>query len=150
MKKNNRRPLLKRFWSNKGFQAKYSLLVVTITTLITLIFSYLYYKNEMVKTEILGIQNSELLQMIQGNDNRLIMYLIGFFVFQFLMVFVLGVLLTHKVAGPLHRMEKYLQELNEGKMPYALSGSRKGDEFKSLFNAFVEYNNNLIEKNKKS
>lgn len=148
MKRNNRRPLLQRFWANQGFQVKYSLLVVTVTTFITLIFSYLYYKNEMIKTEILGIQNSDLLQMLKGNDNRIIAYLILFFVFQFFIVFIMGVILTHKVAGPLLRLENYINDLLKGASPSSLMQSRKGDEFKSLFNSFIEYNEIALKKDK--
>lgn len=46
-----------------------------------------------------------------------------------------GIVVTHRVAGPIHKMKRQLRELGEGnyKVPYPL---RKGDELIDFFEAF--------------
>ena len=44
----------------------------------------------------------------------------------------LGLLLSHRIAGPLYVMTRYLAELAEGKYP-SVRPLRKGDELKALF-----------------
>lgn len=53
------------------------------------------------------------------------------------LVAIFGVLFTHKVAGPIHRMRQLFREVGEGKFsPYR--PLRKGDELQSFFSEFSE------------
>lgn len=144
--RNKRRPLLKKFWIHRNFQIKYSLFVVLITTFIMGVYSYLYYKNELSKTLLLGIQNSEVMAFLKSSDSRLILYLSSFIVLQFIIVFGLGIILTHRIAGPIHRLKDYFDYLTNGGQPRELGGIRENDEFKDFFASFVKFNKYLIEK----
>ncbi len=80
------------------------------------------------------------------NVNLLLLKRIGIFVlFLFILVFYLEIKFLHRVAGPLYRIEKILNEIAEGKEiePIKL---RKKDFYKSLaeaVNKVIEYVNRL-------
>jgi len=59
----------------------------------------------------------------------------------FLIIFFLGLYYSHRIAGPLHYMNKQMQEIAQGNEIKELS-FRKKDYFKELapsFNAVIEY-----------
>lgn len=47
-----------------------------------------------------------------------------------------GIVLTHRVAGPIHKMKGLLRQIGEGKLKIH-SGLRKGDELQHFYDAFV-------------
>jgi methyl-accepting chemotaxis protein len=62
-----------------------------------------------------------------------------------LMVFVVGVLgiyFTHKVAGPVHKMKRLLNQVSEGKLRVT-ARLRKGDELQDFFDVFAAMVENL-------
>lgn len=62
-------------------------------------------------------------------------------------VFVLSIFLTHKVAGPIYKLEKYLYEVRNGGANYPL-GFRDGDYFHEIaeeVNLTLEYLRNRQE-----
>jgi signal peptidase II len=63
-----------------------------------------------------------------------------------LVSFVLGLHLSHRIAGPIHSLVKYMNESLEGKdAPFIL---RKNDEFKELQHALSDINEKLNDKSK--
>lgn len=48
---------------------------------------------------------------------------------------VVGIVVTHKVAGPIHKMKRLLREVGEGKL-VVRERLRKGDELQHFFEAF--------------
>ncbi|MDH7555139.1 MAG: hypothetical protein QHH74_15970 [Spirochaetota bacterium] len=51
-------------------------------------------------------------------------------------VFIVVVRRTHRVAGPMFLLKRYMNEIIEGKVP-KIRPLRKGDEFKDVFDTFV-------------
>lgn len=51
------------------------------------------------------------------------------------LMFYVGVVLTHRIAGPAYRMEVYLRELADGGDPGVPCSIRQGDELSSLCDA---------------
>lgn len=141
-----RRPILWRFFVNLRFQLKYSLMVIFVTTLITVGFGFLYYKKEMANTEILSIQNEQLLGMIQSEDKTVLFYLVGFILIQAVAIFALGIYYTHRIVGPLVRINRYLKEIKDSGVPHEIAGIRSKDEFQDFYRALFEINRMLIER----
>lgn len=63
-------------------------------------------------------------------------------------VFVIIVRRTHRVAGPMFLLKRYMNEIIEGKIP-VIRPLRKGDEFKDVFDTFVKMIDSLHLKRRK-
>jgi nitrogen fixation/metabolism regulation signal transduction histidine kinase len=86
----------------------------------------------------LGQQSSELEQQ----QTRVMMTLVAGLTALVLFVAVAGIVITHRVAGPIFKMKRQIRELGEGnlRMPGKL---RKGDELVHFFETFEETVRNL-------
>jgi signal peptidase II len=122
----------KSFWVNKKFQIKYSSLFMAtglFLNLISLVYSYTYLK----------VTISE----IAGPNQILINKFVEPFLYTFLILavtfsmvlFSVGKMISHRIAGPLYAFERFLKDILEGKglskQGVALK-LRAGDEFKHL------------------
>ena len=122
----------KSFWVNKKFQIKYSIFFMItglFLTLISVVFSYTYLKVT--------------LQELVGNNPLLIDKFIKPFLLTFIVLslmfsiilFTVGKLISHRIAGPLYAFERFLNEVLDGKgltKGGAALQLRTNDDFKHL------------------
>ncbi len=123
----------RRYLVNKKFQIKYTLLVISFSAVIYGILGYLLYRKEVANSEILQIQHLELNQMIQSQDFGILIYLAIFFFLQVGSLFILGILITHRIAGPVYRVHKYLEGVAESGSIRPMEPVREQDEFSEFF-----------------
>lgn len=123
----------KRFFINRRYQLKYTFMVVAVSTLITASFGYLYYRNERAQSEMLAIQSPDLAAMVSSSDCKVLFTLLAFFVLQFAVIFFFGLFYTHRVAGPVYRLQKYFEEVERTGELKDFQGVREKDEFLPLF-----------------
>lgn len=117
----------KQYWVNMSFQLKYCFILMGVglsLTLICLVFSYTYIRVT--------------IQELVGNN----VYLLNKFLFPYVITFIIicvafcailfavGRIISHRIAGPLYAFERFLAATLEGK-PATLK-LRNGDEFKHL------------------
>jgi signal peptidase II len=117
----------KMFLVNPQFQIKYSMKLVFLGlafAVISAVYSYTYMKVTII--DLVGHQ-------AHVEDKFLIPFLITFaFVCAAFIIFLffVGLVLSHRAAGPLYAFEKFLEDLSKGKVrPLKL---RAGDEFLHL------------------
>jgi nitrogen fixation/metabolism regulation signal transduction histidine kinase len=79
---------------------------------------------------------------IQQNIRIVLYFLIIMTVVQTIIIFSLSISLTHRIAGPLYVMSKYLGDLRDGK-DIRFRPLRKGDQFQDFYNEFCETVKNL-------
>lgn len=117
----------KQYWINYRFQLKYCLILMGVglsLTIISLVFSYTYLR--VTIAELVG--NNQYL-MNKFLSPFVITY--GFICFAFCCIlFAVGRIISHRIAGPLYAFEKFLKETLEGK-DRGLK-LRAGDEFRHL------------------
>lgn len=117
----------KKYWVNMQFQLKYCFMLMAVglsLTLICLVFSYTYIR---VTIEELVGNNTFLL------NKFLVPYVITFVIICIAfcaILFAVGRVISHKIAGPLYAFERFLHEALEGN-PNPLK-LRTGDEFRHL------------------
>lgn len=128
----------RRYLIDKRFQIKYTLMVLALSALIFIPMGYKLYLKEKANTEILKIQNLDLAQMVNTQDLGVLFYLAGFFLLQMVSLFVLGILITHRIAGPVSRVHRYLDEMAQTGEVKALDSVRNRDEFKEFFEALSD------------
>ncbi|PIT99126.1 MAG: signal peptidase II [Bdellovibrionales bacterium CG10_big_fil_rev_8_21_14_0_10_45_34] len=117
----------KRYWINPKFQLEYSLKMMAAGlgfSIIALVFSYTYFRVAMI--ELIGHQPSL-------EEKFLNPYVVTFGIVTcgFLSVlFLVGLVLSHRAAGPIFAFEKFLDDLMAGKK--RVLKLRAGDEFRHL------------------
>lgn len=118
----------KRLWVNPRFQLRFCLTLVGIGACfatISGVFAYTFLK---VTIDDLVVGPARMME-----HRFLVPFLITYLVIAFgffVMLFVVGRILSHRMAGPLYGFELYLRELMEGKdRKFRI---RKGDEFRHL------------------
>ncbi len=114
-------------WVNLKFQLRYCLILVGIGSCfaaITAVYSYTFLRVTIID---FGGNNPKLL------DSYLIPFLMSFLAVSsvfFATLFLIGRILSARIAGPLYAFEKFLEDLSAGR-PRVLR-LRAGDEFKHL------------------
>lgn len=110
---------------NPQFQYKFSLLICILVVVSSLIFPVAIFD----LVDKIAVKSGNL--DIQEWKNQLVALLVlmelGFFAF----VFILSLYLTHRIAGPLYKLKKYIQEQQNGEEFIPLI-FRKGDYFQDL------------------
>lgn len=117
----------KRLWINKKFQLKYCLFLVGIglsLTLISVVFSYTF-----LRVTILELIGNNMFLANRFLTPFLITYVVICFAFCAI-CFLIGRIISHKIAGPIYSFEKYMEATLEGK--YRRFQLRAKDEFKEL------------------
>ena len=139
--KNSRR----KYWVNPSFQIKYCFVLLGVgigLTLISLVFSYTY----------LRVSISELV----GGNAFLINKFISPYVITFLIIsvgfcgilFTVGKIISHRIAGPLYAFERFLEDTLAGKDTNLKL--RAGDEFKHLEDLSLEIKAQLLKMKEKT
>jgi signal peptidase II len=117
----------RKYWVNPSFQLKYCFVLLGVgigLTVISLVFSYTY----------LRVSISELV----GGNQFLINKFISPFVITFLIIsvgfcgilFTVGKIISHRIAGPLYAFERFLDDTLAGRPAHLKL--RAGDQFKHL------------------
>ncbi|HOJ28820.1 MAG TPA: hypothetical protein PL059_07070 [Spirochaetota bacterium] len=82
--------------------------------------------------------------------NRYLMWINGVLGITLVVVtFIIVVRRTHRVAGPMFLLKRYMNEIIEGKVP-EIRPLRKGDEFKDVFDTFTKMVESLHLKHRKN
>lgn len=117
----------KGYLINPQFQIKYCIKLILVGlgfAIISSVLSYTYLKITII--ELIGHQ-------VHIEDKFLIPYLITFGVVSvafIIFLFFVGLVLSHRAAGPVYAFEKFLEDLSKGKIrPLRL---RTGDDFRHL------------------
>jgi signal peptidase II len=122
----------KTFWVNRKFQIKHSFLFTAIglfLTLVSIVFSYTYLK--VTIEEIVGY-NPVLVQKF--TKPFLYTYLILTVLFA-IILFLVGKLISHRIAGPLYAFQRFLEQILDGKGLTKTGQAlklRTNDDFKHL------------------
>jgi hypothetical protein len=111
-----------------GLQLRLILTFTGVSSL-ALLLQYILFMSALTETAA-GLPNDGLILMEQLNG-----LLFGVFLTSFGMVlptlFVIGLLMTHRVAGPIYRFEIFFNQLLGGQRPKDIA-LRKGDELQGL------------------
>lgn len=122
----------KTFWVNRKFQIKHSVFITVaglFLTLISMVFAYTYLK---VTIEELVGNNPVLVEKF--TKPFLITYIVLALIFS-IILFTVGKLISHRIAGPLYAFERFLKDILDGKgltKAGAALTLRTNDDFKHL------------------
>jgi hypothetical protein len=128
------RNLRKTYVVDRGFQLKYTVTLAGIGALISLLFGGLMYLAHLDAERLVNPQQA-LSEQLSHADATLLWLLACVTVMMACAFALFGVLVTHRVAGPVFVMSHYIQVLAKGRYPM-MRPLRKHDELQAFFHQF--------------
>lgn len=121
---------------DRGFQLKYTVMLVVLGAAISSLFAAMMYLVHLDAERMLPVA-PQLQQELARNDTTLVTLMVGITVLMAGALGLVGVLITHRVAGPVYVMSHYISVLARGRYPL-MRPLRKQDELKAFFERFQE------------
>ncbi|MBN2493026.1 MAG: hypothetical protein JXR96_00440 [Deltaproteobacteria bacterium] len=128
---DDRRTRRRTFLIDRKFQMKWTLIIVSVGVVISLILGYFIVRLSLANTELVDMDES-IMTEVSKFDARAIIYLVGFVLVMAVALFTWGIFMTHRVAGPIFIISRYLRQIAEGEVP-RLRPLRKHDELVAFF-----------------
>jgi hypothetical protein len=144
-----RPPVYKRKMRNYlldvGLQLRYTATIVVVAIFLTAGLGFKMYQATREISRIIlftGLADPATAQELQGqfaNSDRIVLWgIIGFGIVLVLSISAVGILITHKVAGPLYKITSLFGRVRDNKLGPAPAGLRKGDELQDFYTGFRE------------
>lgn len=121
---------------DRGFQLKYTLMLVIVGALISSLFGVMMYLAHQEALRAINPSGAAL-DDLRSSDQTLIWLMVAITVLMATAFGLFGILITHRVAGPVYVMSHYIQVLAKGRYPI-MRKLRKNDELKAFFERFQE------------
>jgi len=143
------RPVYKRKVKNYlldvGLQLRYTATIVIVAIALTTILGIRIYQATRDTSKVIlwtGLVDPATAQELQSqfaqSDRTVMLGIIGFGVILVLSIGGVGILLTHKVAGPLYKISSFFGRIRDNKLGPAPAKLRKGDELQNFYSSFRE------------
>jgi hypothetical protein len=138
-----------RHWRNylldRGYQLRFTLIIVGISATLTSVLGWFVLSKAHEASRVVQVRamdpSDELAHQLQAqfahNDQRMTIALIVFGIVLCLVLAVYGIVLTHKVAGPLHKVSIYLDKIRQGRLG-TINNLRRGDELIDFYQHFKD------------
>lgn len=128
-----------------GLQLRYTATIVIVAVFLTAGLGFKMYQatrdvsKVILWTSLVDPSSAEELQAQFSNSDKVVLWgIIGFGVVLVFSIGTVGILITHKVAGPLHKIASLFGRVRENRMGPAPSSLRKGDELQEFYSAYRE------------
>jgi nitrogen fixation/metabolism regulation signal transduction histidine kinase len=136
---------LKNFLLNREYQLRFTVVIVGISAALTSGLGWLVYHFLRVASRVVyyramdptDTEANELQKQLAQNDTILLAALIGFGLLLSIVLTVYGIVVTHKVAGPLFKITLYMNKIRDGRLG-KIYDLRKGDQLVEFFESFKE------------
>jgi hypothetical protein len=143
------RPVYKRKVKNYlldvGLQLRYTAAIVIVAVALTIVLGHRIYRATQDTSKVIlwtGLVDPATSQELQSqfaqSDRTVLFGIIGFGVILVLSIGGVGILLTHKVAGPLYKISSFFGRIRDNKLGPAPAKLRKGDELQDFYLSFRE------------
>ncbi len=151
------RPAYKRkvrnYLLDVGLQLRYTATIVIVAVFLTAGLGFKMYQatrdvsKVILWTSLVDPSSAEELQAQFSNSDRVVLWgIVGFGLVLVLSISGVGILITHKVAGPLHKIASIFARVRDNRLGPSLSNLRKGDELQEFYSAFREMHSALRER----
>lgn len=124
---------------DRQFQFKYTGIIVGLAAAISMILGYFLWKSYMEMNEVIDLASlsPEVNDKLNSDDARFVFTItLVFLVVEVAVLGVMGLLITHRVCGPIFVLQRHMDTISGGTYP-TTRPLRAGDEFKDAFDAFT-------------
>ncbi len=129
------------FLVDRRFQLKYTFIIVFVGVAVSTLLGYFIYRLTLENTKILML-DPEMQDKVSMFDTAVIFYFVGFVVLMALVLFIWGIVITHRVAGPIFIVSRFLRQIADNLVPPDRQ-LRKRDEFQEFFDTYTAMVNSL-------
>jgi signal transduction histidine kinase len=120
---------------DRRFQLKYTGIIVATAALVSIVLGYFLLQSYVEMNKIIGL-SADVGERMNADDAKFVFRLsIGFLVGEVFVLGILGILITHRVCGPIFVVHRHLNALLLGGFP-KVRPLRAGDEFGGMFETF--------------
>ena len=120
---------------DRNFQLKYTVLLVVLGAFVSFLFGTMMYLGYLDAQRGVPLPPTVVQELARSNE-ALLWMMAAIALLMGVALGLTGVLITHRVAGPVYVMSHYIQVLANGRYPM-LRPLRKTDELKALFERFA-------------
>lgn len=128
------RPKRRVYLVDRRFQLKYTLVLAGAGLVVALVFGLWIWQAHRQSLEM-AVTDPTLRAVLEAGDRQLLFVFVGIAVTMSAALGLVGLILTHHVAGPIYVMSHYLSALAQGRYP-RMRPLRRGDELKDFFQMF--------------
>src|SRR5512138_1589941 len=121
---------------DRGFQLKYAVLMACAGLGVAIVFGLWLHQAHAQATALLA-PDAETRALVERSDRLLLAAFGAIAVLLAAALALLGVVITHRVAGPVFVMGHYLEVLAQGRFP-RMRTLRRSDELKGFFRTFID------------
>lgn len=144
---------VKNYLLDRELQLRYTLVMVAISGALTtglgwMVYHFIREASEVVSLRALDPTDTEAVHMQQQfahNDRLLLAGLVGFGLLMCILLAGYGIVLTHKVAGPLFKISTYMNRIRDGKLG-RITPLRAGDQLTDFFDTFARMHESLSQR----
>jgi hypothetical protein len=126
----------RQYLVDRGFQLKYAFVMAIAGLVVALVFGLWLHQAHAQATALLA-PDSETRALIERSDRLLLGAFVAIALLLAAALGLLGVVITHRVAGPVFVMGHYLRVLADGRFP-RMRTLRRSDELKGFFKVFID------------
>jgi hypothetical protein len=148
------RPVYKRkvrnYLLDAGLQLRYTATIVVVAIFLTAGLGFKMYQatrdvsKVILWTSLVDPSSADELQAQFANSDRVVLWgIVGFGVVLILSISAVGILITHKVAGPLYKIATFFGRVRDNRLGPAPANLRKGDELQEFYLAFKDMHQSL-------
>jgi hypothetical protein len=148
------RPVYKRkvrnYLLDVGLQLRYTATIVVVAIFLTAGLGFKMYQatrdvsKVILWTSLVDPASADELQSQFANSDRVVLWgIVGFGVVLILSISAVGILITHKVAGPLYKIASFFGRVRDNRLGPTPANLRKGDELQEFYGAFKEMHSSL-------
>src|SRR6266446_9853272 len=148
------RPAYKRkvrnYLLDVGLQLRYTATIVVVAIFLTAGLGFKMYQatrdvsKVILWTSLVDPASADELQSQFANSDRVVLWgIVGFGVVLILSISAVGILITHKVAGPLYKISSYFGRIRDSRLGPIPSNLRKGDELQEFYVSFREMHQSI-------
>lgn len=137
---------LRNYLLDRKLQLGYALVIVVVSAMLSGGLGYFWYgemrsASRLVEVQALGSLDDADARAVGRDlaqqDHRRLAVLVGFGLIVAMVLGGYGIVFTHKVAGPLFKVQRYLREMKEGRLP-DIHDLRRGDQLREFWTCFRE------------
>ena len=136
---------MRNYLLDVGLQVRYTMTIVIVALAVTAGLGYKMYQATRDISKVIELSGmadpavgAELRGQFAESDKWVLWGIVGFGVVLVFSVSAVGILITHKVAGPLFRIAGFFSRVRESRMGAIPPPLRKGDELQEFYGSFRE------------
>jgi hypothetical protein len=144
---------MRNYLLDVGLQIRYTMTIVIVAVFLTGGLGYKMYQatRDISKViELSGMADPAVAGELQGqfasSDRWVLWGIVGFGIVLVISISAVGILITHKVAGPLFKITSFFGRVKENRLGAVPTTLRKGDELQEFYGSFRDMHQALREK----